>query len=88
MHMEQAEELMARLAAIRERMTQACEGKYPLPKVLAVTETHTPEEILPLRDAGIREIGENRVQGISRKTPFSEGLFPNSSHWTVAIEQG
>ena len=41
MHMEQAEELMARLAAIRERMTRACEGKYPLPKVLAVTKTHT-----------------------------------------------
>ena len=70
MHMEQAEELMARLAAIRERMTRACEGKYPLPKVLAVTKTHTPKEILPLRDAGIREIGENRVQDI-REKPFS-----------------
>ena len=75
MHMEQAEELMARLAAIRERMTRACEGKYPLPKVLAVTKTHTPEEILPLRDAGIREIGENRVQEIREKLPFLKDFF-------------
>ena len=73
--MEQAEELMARLAAIRERMTRACEGKYPLPKVLAVTKTHTPKEILPLRDAGIREIGENRVQEIREKLPFLKDFF-------------
>lgn len=73
--MERAEELAARLAAIRERMALASEGKYPLPKVLAVTKTHPPEDILPLRDAGILEIGENRVQEIREKLPFLKDFF-------------
>lgn len=47
MHMEQAEELMARLAAIRERMTRACERKYPLPKVLAVTKPTPRRKFFP-----------------------------------------
>lgn len=75
MRMERGEELAGRLQTIRERMASACEGRYPLPKVLAVTKTHTPEEILPLRDAGILEIGENRVQEIREKLPFLKDFF-------------
>lgn len=73
--MERAEALAARLAAIRERMAAASEGRYPLPKVLAVTKTHPAEEILPLRQAGILEIGENRVQEIREKLPFLKDFF-------------
>ena len=42
---------------------------------MAVTKTHTPEEILPLREAGITEIGENRVQELKGKLPALAGAF-------------
>ena len=72
--MEQTE-LRARLEAIRSRMAQASAGRYPLPKVLAVTKTHPAEEILPLRDVGLTAIGENRVQEIREKLPVLKDFF-------------
>ena len=44
--MEQTE-LRARLEAIRSRMAQASAGRYPLPKVLAVTKTHPARKFFP-----------------------------------------
>ena len=42
---------------------------------MAVTKTRPPEEILLLRDAGVTEIGENRVQELKAKLPVLEGAF-------------
>ncbi len=72
--MKQAQ-LTQRLAEIRTRMEQAAQGRYPVPRILAVTKTHPPEEILPLRQAGLDAIGENRVQEIREKLPFLKDFF-------------
>lgn len=44
-------------------------------RVLPVTKTVEPVRILPLRDAGALEIGENRVQEALEKLPLLEGAF-------------
>ncbi len=54
---------------IRRELAEASEGRYPAPRLIAVTKTRTPEEILALKDAGITEIGENRVQELKAKLP-------------------
>ncbi len=53
----------------------ASEGGYPLPKLIAVTKTHSAEEILPLKSLGVTDIGENRVQEIVEKLPALEKNF-------------
>ena len=42
------ENLQANLTLIRQRLAAASDGKYPVPKLIAVTKTHPAEEILPL----------------------------------------
>ena len=69
------EELKRRVALIRQELAEASEGRYPPPKLIAVTKTHSAEEILPLREAGIEEIGENRVQELKAKLPGLDGAF-------------
>lgn len=54
---------------IRRELAEASEGRYPAPRLMAVTKTHTAAEILPLREMGITEIGENRVQELKGKLP-------------------
>lgn len=44
-------------------------------RVLPVTKTVKPARILPLKDAGAAEIGENRVQEALEKLPLLEGAF-------------
>lgn len=44
-------------------------------RVLPVTKTVEPARILPLKDAGALEIGENRVQEALEKLPLLEGAF-------------
>ena len=46
------EELKRRVARIRQELEEAADGKYPAPRLIAVTKTHSAEEILPLADAG------------------------------------
>ena len=58
------EELLERIDRIRRELAEASEGRYPAPKLIAVTKTHPPEMILPLKAAGITDIGENRVQDV------------------------
>ena len=70
-----AEELARRVAQVRQELAEASEGRYPSPKLIAVTKTHSAEEILPLRDAGVTEIGENRVQELKGKLPDLQGQF-------------
>lgn len=61
--------LAQRLGHIRASLEGASEGRYPVPKLIAVTKTHTLDEILPLRGLGVTDVGENRVQEIMEKLP-------------------
>ena len=67
--------LAERVGMIRRELEEASEGRYPAPRLIAVTKTHPPEMILPLKAAGITEIGENRVQELRQKLPQLEGNF-------------
>ena len=69
------EELTQRVARIRQELEEAADGKYPAPRLIAVTKTHSAEEILPLAQAGVMEIGENRVQELLGKLPGLQDRF-------------
>ena len=73
--MEKESELAARLAVIRENLAKASEGRYPVPKLIAVTKTHPAEDILPLKKLGVTDIGENRVRELEEKLPALERNF-------------
>ena len=60
---------------IRRELAEASAGRYPVPRLMAVTKTRTPEEILLLKDVGITEIGENRVQELKSKLPSLGNAF-------------
>ena len=67
--------LKERVENIQRELREASEGRYPAPRLIAVTKTHSAEEILPLRAAGVTEIGENRVQELLGKLPDLQGAF-------------
>ncbi len=67
--------LRERVERIRRELAEASDGRYPAPKLIAVTKTHPPEMILPLAEAGITDIGENRVQELREKLPEVAGHF-------------
>ena len=69
------EELARRVARIRQELAEASDGRYPVPRLIAVTKTHSAGEILPLADAGVTEIGENRVQELLAKLPGLQNRF-------------
>ena len=69
------EELERRVALVRQELEEAANGRYPVPKLIAVTKTHSAEEILPLAEMGITEIGENRVQELLTKLPALRDSF-------------
>ena len=69
------EELEQRVKRVRQELAEASEGRYPAPKLIAVTKTHSAEEILPLAEIGVTEIGENRVQELTGKLPELKGRF-------------
>ena len=69
------EEMARRVARIRQELAEASEGRYPTPRLIAVTKTHSAEEILPLAEAGVTEIGENRVQELLGKLPGLQDRF-------------
>ena len=52
------EAIQENVERIRRELAEASEGRYPAPRLMAVTKTRLPEEILPLKDMGITEIGE------------------------------
>nr|MBR4279848.1 YggS family pyridoxal phosphate-dependent enzyme [Clostridia bacterium] len=56
-------------------LAAASEGLYAPPRIIAVTKTHPAEEIRPLADLGVTEIGENRVQEIVEKWPDLQEKF-------------
>ena len=69
------ENLQANLNLIQQRLAAASDGKYPVPKLIAVTKTHPAEDILPLQNLGVTDIGENKVQEIMEKLPALEKNF-------------
>ena len=69
------EMILENVERIRRELAEAAEGRYPVPRLMAVTKTRPPEEILLLKDAGITEIGENRVQELKSKLPALGGGF-------------
>ncbi len=69
------EELESRVERVRRELEEASAGRYPIPKLIAVTKTHSAEEILPLAEMGITDIGENRVQELLTKLPELRDRF-------------
>ena len=69
------EELESRVERVRQELEEASAGRYPIPKMIAVTKTHSAEEILPLAEMGITDIGENRVQELLTKLPELRDRF-------------
>ena len=69
------EDLERRVGLVRRELEEAAGGKWPVPKLIAVTKTHSAEEILPLKEIGITEIGENRVQELKAKLPELQDCF-------------
>jgi pyridoxal phosphate enzyme (YggS family) len=61
--------LPARLAAVRETVarSQAVGGWHHPVRIVAVTKTHGPEAVRAAFAAGLRDIGENRVQEALQK---------------------
>ena len=70
-----AQLLRTRYEQAKAALAEASEGLYAPPRIIAVTKTHPAEEILPLADLGIAEIGENRVQEILEKWPDLQEKF-------------
>jgi len=70
-------EIPSRLARIRDRMAIACRraGRPPADVTLiAVTKTRTVEEVASAVEAGVTDLGENRVQEAEAKFPSLEAL--------------
>ena len=61
--------LAANLERVRRELAEAAEGRWPVPRLIAVTKTHPLEDILPLREFGVTDVGENRVQELREKLP-------------------
>jgi PLP dependent protein len=72
--------LTARLAAVRDAVARHQEvgGWSHGVRIVAVTKTHGPEAVRAALDAGIREVGENRVQEALQK---QEALRDVSVEW-------
>ena len=64
-------ELGARIAVVRSRIQLAAErgGHGQAVTIVAVTKTHGPDAVLAAFDAGIHDVGENRVQEALGKMP-------------------
>jgi pyridoxal phosphate enzyme (YggS family) len=63
--------LADRIAEVRERIAEAVQrgGHSQQVTIVAVTKTHGPEAAQEAWDAGIRDVGENRVQEALAKMP-------------------
>jgi pyridoxal phosphate enzyme (YggS family) len=68
--------LPARLASVRETVArrQAAGGWNHPVRIVAVTKTHGPELIRAAEAAGLRDIGENRVQEALEKQDALQGV--------------
>ena len=67
--------LQDRVTQVMDTLKRESEPWGRCPKLIAVTKYSTPQEILPLKDLNVTDIGENRVQSLRDKLPFLEGKF-------------
>ncbi len=67
--------LEERVKSVRETLERESAAWGRSPRLIAVTKYSTVEEILPLKDLGVEDIGENRVQAIREKLPGLAGRF-------------
>ena len=67
--------LQDRVAQVMDTLKRESEPWGRCPKLIAVTKYSTPQEILPLKDLNVTDIGENRVQALRDKLPFLDGKF-------------
>lgn len=63
------------MEVVRENLAEASGGRYPVPRLIAVTKTHPVDTILPISRLGIVDIGENRTQEIVEKRDFLRKNF-------------
>lgn len=72
--------LSGRLAEIRDRIRfhQARGGRTDPVRIVAVTKSHGPEAVRAAVDAGLEDVGENRVQEALAKQDATAGL---AVHW-------
>jgi hypothetical protein len=73
-----AQTLLSRYVALKERVAKACDASgrsLQDVRIIVVTKTHPAETLQSLLDAGIRDLGENRVQEIEQKVPLLKGAF-------------
>ena len=67
--------LRSRIDHVRQSLETASEGRFPPPRLIAVTKTHPVEMILPLEGMGVSDVGENHVQEIVAKREFIKEKF-------------
>lgn len=72
--MKDREEVISRYRALYDRV-QAASGAWGGCEVMPVTKTVETERILYLKDAGVKAIGENRVQEAMEKLDALGGAF-------------
>lgn len=70
------EDTVKRIEAIRAELADAALQRWGRPpEIMAVTKTVPPERINEVRLAGIRRLGENRVQEMLQKWPQIDATF-------------
>ena len=67
--------LEERVAQVRATLARESAAWGRPPRLIAVTKYSTAEQILPLAELGVTDIGENRVQAIRDKLPGLGGRF-------------
>lgn len=67
--------LAERVREIRETLARESAPFGKAPELIAVTKFVPVEQILPLHELGVTQIGENRVQSLREKIPFLEEKF-------------
>ena len=67
--------VMENAAAIREILRRESAPWGAPPRIIAATKYVSGEEMLPLRECGITDVGENRVQQLREKLPEVSGKF-------------
>jgi PLP dependent protein len=73
-----AQTLISRYENLKARVAKACEacGRRPDDvRIIVVTKTHSVETLQQVIDAGLKDIGENRVQEIEQKVPLLKGAY-------------
>lgn len=69
------EGLASRLHLIREELEKASAAWGKPPKIIAVSKTVPPEQINPLAELDVCDLGENRVQELMEKIPHLHPKF-------------